>query len=82
MKHEIHEKQGACVVAFKGEVDLESSPEAREILLKCFENTDKVLVDLSSFLTMDNVVDCALIVSLLPDNEEFIISPPVVRRVC
>jgi anti-anti-sigma regulatory factor len=39
MKHEIIEKPDACVVVFTGEIDLESSPVAREILIKCFKNT-------------------------------------------
>lgn len=64
MKHEIQEKQGACVVAFKGEVDLESSPEAREILLKCFANTGKVLVDLSEVTYIDSSGVASLVEAL------------------
>lgn len=64
MKHEIHKKQGACVIAFKGEVDLESSPEAREILLKCFENTEKVLVDLSEVTYIDSSGVASLVEAL------------------
>lgn len=64
MKHEITEKQGACVVAFSGEVDLESSPVAREVLIKCFENTGKVLVDLSEVTYIDSSGVASLVEAL------------------
>ena len=46
MKHEILEKQGASIVVFTGEIDLESSPAARDTLLKCFDHSGHVIVDL------------------------------------
>jgi anti-sigma B factor antagonist len=64
MEHEITEKSGTCVVAFKGEVDLESSPAAREILLKCFENTGKVIVDLSEVTYIDSSGVASLVEAL------------------
>ena len=64
MEHEITEKSGACVVVFKGEVDLESSPAAREILLKCFENTGKVIVDLSEVTYIDSSGVASLVEAL------------------
>jgi hypothetical protein len=33
MKHSVKEERGAVIVAFAGEVDLEHSPQAREVLL-------------------------------------------------
>ena len=54
MKHEIIEKPGACVVVFSGEIDLESSPVAREILIKCYASTNKVIVDLSGVSYIDS----------------------------
>jgi anti-sigma B factor antagonist len=54
MKYEILEKQGASIVMFKGEIDLESSPAARETLLKCFNNTGSVIVDLSGVTYIDS----------------------------
>jgi anti-sigma B factor antagonist len=64
MKHEISEQQGASVVAFTGEVDLESSPAAREILLKCLESTSKVIVDLSEVSYIDSSGVASLVEAL------------------
>ena len=64
MKYEITEKPGACVVAFSGEIDLESSPVAREILIKCFENTRKVIVDLSAVSYIDSSGVASLVEAL------------------
>ena len=64
MKHEISEQQGASVVAFTGEVDLESSPAAREILLKCLESTSKVIVDLSKVSYIDSSGVASLVEAL------------------
>jgi anti-sigma B factor antagonist len=54
MKYEILEKQGASIVFFKGEIDLESSPAARETMLKCFKKTGNVIVDLSGVTYIDS----------------------------
>ena len=64
MKHEIIEKPDACVVVFSGEIDLESSPVAREILIKCFENTKKVIVDLSEVSYIDSSGVASLVEAL------------------
>jgi anti-sigma B factor antagonist len=64
MKHEISEQQGASVIAFTGEVDLESSPAAREILLKCLESTSKVIVDLSEVSYIDSSGVASLVEAL------------------
>jgi len=64
MKHEISEKQGAAVIAFTGEVDLESSPAAREVLLKCLESTGKVIVDLSEVTYIDSSGVASLVEAL------------------
>jgi anti-sigma B factor antagonist len=64
MRHDIQEKQGACVISFTGEVDLESSPEAREILLKCFGKTGRVLVDLSEVTYIDSSGVASLVEAL------------------
>jgi len=64
MKHEISEQQGASVVTFTGEVDLESSPAAREILLKCLESTSKVIVDLSKVSYIDSSGVASLVEAL------------------
>jgi anti-sigma B factor antagonist len=64
MKHEITDRQGTRVVAFKGEVDLESSPTARELLLKCFDIPRKVIVDLSEVTYIDSSGVASLVEAL------------------
>jgi anti-sigma B factor antagonist len=64
MKHEIKVKQGTNIVAFSGEIDLESSPAAREILLKCFEVTSNVIVDLSGVTYIDSSGVASLVEAL------------------
>jgi len=54
MKYEIREEQGATVVAFEGDVDLQSSPEARSALLEAVARGDAVLVDLSGVEYIDS----------------------------
>jgi len=64
MKHEITVKKGINVVAFSGEIDLESPPSAREILLKCFENASNVIVDLSGVTYIDSSGVASLVEAL------------------
>ena len=64
MKHEIQEKQGASVIVFKGEIDLESSPAARETLLKFFNHTGNVIVDLSEVTYIDSSGVASLVEAL------------------
>jgi anti-sigma B factor antagonist len=64
MKHEIVENQGAHIVLFNGEIDLESSPAARKILLKCFDNTGNVIVDLSGVTYIDSSGVASLVEAL------------------
>ena len=64
MKHEIVEKQGASIVVFNGEIDLESSPAARKTLLKCFENNRNVIVDLSAVTYIDSSGVASLVEAL------------------
>ncbi len=54
MKHRIRDENGATVVAFEGDVDLESSPEARKILLKSLSQASSLLVDLSAVTYIDS----------------------------
>ncbi len=54
MIHRIKDENGATVVAFEGDVDLESSPEARRILLDCLGRTSSLLVDLSAVTDIDS----------------------------
>jgi len=64
MKHEILQKQGASIVVFKGEIDLESSPAARDTLLKCFDHTGYVIVDLSDVSYIDSSGVASLVEAL------------------
>ena len=54
MKHSVREERGSVVVAFTGEVDLEHSPRAREILLEQVGRKRRVLVDLSGVDYIDS----------------------------
>lgn len=54
MEHSIREEGGALIVSFKGDVDLEQSPKAREVLLECVKRGNKILVDLSGVSYIDS----------------------------
>ena len=47
MEHSIALKDGATVLSIRGDVDLESSPEARKVLLECVDLKKTLLVDMS-----------------------------------
>ena len=64
MKHEITERHGVSVVALKGEVDLESSPAARKLLLKSIDDSTQVLVDLSGVTYIDSSGVASLVEAL------------------
>ncbi len=53
MNCEIIEQDGFLVIALEGDVDLASSPEAREAVLNCLER-GSVLVDLSAVDYIDS----------------------------
>ena len=54
MRHEVREEGGARVVSLVGEVDLEHSPKAREVLLESVRSGASVLVDLSGVGYIDS----------------------------
>jgi len=54
MKYEIREQGGAVVVGFEGDVDLQTSPEARKVLLECVAKGQPILVDLSKVGYIDS----------------------------
>ena len=54
MEHDIANRDGATVVSFKGDVDLESSPMARKILLDQVDQTPVLLVDMSEVGYIDS----------------------------
>ena len=54
MQHTQREEQGALVIAFEGDVDLEHSPKAREVLLAGIDQGKNVFVDLSGVTYIDS----------------------------
>jgi len=54
MKHEITEDRGALVIAFDGDIDLQSSPQARQVLLDAVGKNQGILVDLSGVGYIDS----------------------------
>jgi anti-sigma B factor antagonist len=54
LEHSIREEGGALIVSFDGDVDLEESPKAREVLLECVNRGDKIFVDLSGVSYIDS----------------------------
>ena len=74
MKHSIDKKNGAAVVAFEGEVDLDSSPECRKVLLKNVARNIPVLVDLSAVTYIDSSGISSMVEALqnaLKSGQEF-----------
>ena len=64
MNHEIREESGAVIVALEGDVDLQSSPDARKVLLECVGRKKPVLVDLSGVGYIDSSGVASLVESL------------------
>jgi anti-sigma B factor antagonist len=64
MEHDITEREGTVIVGFSGDVDLQSSPEARKILLECVARRMPVLVDLSRVDYIDSSGIASLVESL------------------
>jgi anti-sigma B factor antagonist len=64
MEHEIAEQDGALIVGFSGDVDLQSSPDARKVLLECVARKMPVLVDLSKVNYIDSSGIASLVESL------------------
>ena len=54
MRHSVREEGGVVVASLAGDVDLESSPRARELLLGLVRQGRSVLVDLSAVGYIDS----------------------------
>jgi len=54
MTHEIRHVDATAVVSLRGEVDLEHSPAAREVLLSCVRSGRSLIVDLSGVEYIDS----------------------------
>lgn len=64
MEHEIAQRDGAIIVSFSGDVDLQSSPDARKVLLDCVARKMPVLIDLSKVNYIDSSGVASLVESL------------------
>ncbi len=54
MEHQVHKEQGYHIVTLTGEFDLETSPQARQILLDTVEQSEKLLIDMASVTYIDS----------------------------
>jgi anti-sigma B factor antagonist len=54
MEHEIREEHGLAVAAFSGDIDFNSSPDARRIMLDLVERNRDLMVDMSSVEYIDS----------------------------
>ena len=54
MQHTLRVEQGALVIAFEGDVDLEHSPKARQVLLDGIEQGKSIFVDMSGVTYIDS----------------------------
>ena len=54
MEHSVREERETLIVCLTGEVDLENSPKAREVLLDCVKRGKSVLADLSGVGYIDS----------------------------
>ena len=54
MQHTLRAEQGALIIAFEGDVDLEHSPKARQVLLDGVEQGKSVFVDMSGVTYIDS----------------------------
>ncbi len=54
MEHTVREDRGVLVVGFDGDVDLENSPQARQVLLECVNRAEPVVVDMSGVSYIDS----------------------------
>lgn len=69
MKHEVTSKGDQVIIALKGEVDLESSPMARELLLNNVTGGKSLLVDLSAVTYIDSSGVASLVEALQASRE-------------
>ena len=64
MQHEVTERDGRLVVSLAGDIDLESSPQARKVLLECVGRKCAVFADLSRVTYIDSSGVASLVESL------------------
>ena len=54
MKHDVREVEGRVVVSLEGEIDLDASPQLREVLLARIEETRTLHVELGGVTYIDS----------------------------
>ena len=54
MEHHLREEQGHHIVTLSGEIDLETSPRVREVLLGLAPNAHKLLIDMAEVTYIDS----------------------------
>ena len=69
MKHEVTDQGDRAIIALKGDIDLESSPAARELLLSNVARNRNLLVDLSAVTYIDSSGVASLVEALQASRE-------------
>ena len=64
MNHQVREEQGGVIVALSGDVDLQSSPAARSVLLNAVGRGRPIFVDLSDVTYIDSSGIASLVEAL------------------
>ena len=54
LEHHVREEQGHHIVTLTGEIDLESSPQVRQILLDLVKKRENLIVDMASVAYIDS----------------------------
>ncbi len=60
----VDDRDGACIVALHGDVDLEKAPSLRKLLLDCVARGKAVLIDMSAVAYIDSSGIASLIEAL------------------
>ncbi len=64
MEHSMREESGTAIIAFSGDIDLESSPVARKVLLDSLKDHTSLMVDLSGVDYIDSSGVASLVETL------------------
>jgi anti-sigma B factor antagonist len=64
MEYEVRDEDNASIVTLRGDIDLESSPQSRKILLECIDKGQAVLVDMSGVTYIDSSGIASLVETL------------------
>jgi anti-sigma B factor antagonist len=86
MEHHVREEQGYHIVTLTGEIDLETSPQARQILLETVAQSTKLLIEMASVTYIDSSGIATLVEAFQRAKKnggqvEFICLNPAVVRV-